>query len=428
MIAGIAREIAVTFMDMAPYMLLGLMFAGVLHVFIHRDFVAKHLGGSNVASVVKASLFGIPLPLCSCGVLPVALSLRKGKASDGATISFLISTPQTGIDSIAATWGMLGPVYAIFRPLAALVMGIVGGLAVIPFSSKHEHGADGGGKRFSCNLCFEPKPHSHPVSYRVRRALRYAFRDFLDDIAVQLTIGIAAAGIIAYFVPENFFARHVNNEFLSMVLMVVVGIPMYICATASIPVAVALMAKGLSPGAAFVFLAVGSATNISFILAVADVMGKKIVSVYLAVLTILSVAMGYVLNLVFALFGTQSLNGKLAHDFSEHVSPWTAALSALFLLILLLSLARVGREKIGDFLAGREHHHDHDEHAAVIAVEGMTCRTCGDKVVAEISKLHDVGSVTADIKASTVTITGHADREAVKKAVEAAGFELHEDR
>jgi uncharacterized membrane protein YraQ (UPF0718 family) len=353
MISGVAREIFLTFMDMAPYMLLGLTFAGVLHVFIHRDFIEKHLGGSNIASVVKAALFGIPLPLCSCGVLPVALSLRKGKASDGATISFLISTPQTGIDSIAATWGMLGPVYAIFRPVAALVMGIAGGLATIPFSSRHDHPL-ASDKRFSCNLCFEPRPHAHSLWYRARRVFTYAFRDFLDDISVQLTIGIIAAGLIAFLIPDHFFEKFAANELLSMLLMIVVGVPMYICATASIPVAVVLMAKGLSPGAAFVFLAVGSATNISFILVIAEVMGKKILAVYLAALTVLSVAMGFALNGIFALVGTESLKGKLVQDFSEKPSLVIMILSAVFLIVLVLSLARVGRDKIGDWHGGRK--------------------------------------------------------------------------
>jgi uncharacterized protein len=348
MILGVVREIALTFVDMAPYMLLGLAFAGVLHVFIHRDFVAKHLGGSDVASVVKASLFGIPLPLCSCGVLPVALSLCKGKASDGATISFLISTPQTGIDSIAATWGMLGPVFAIFRPVAALIMGIAGGLATIPFSSKKDPDRDAKDKRFSCNLCFEPRPHSHSLRFRAKRVFTYAFHDFLDDISVQLTIGIVAAGLIAFFIPDHFFEKYAGNEFVSMLLMVAVGVPMYICATASIPVAVALMAKGLSPGAAFVFLAVGSATNISFILVIADVMGKKILAVYLTALTVLSVAMGFALNGIFALVGTESLKGKLVQDFSEKPSPLIMFLSAVFLIVLGLSLARVIRAKISD--------------------------------------------------------------------------------
>lgn len=424
MILGVAKEIAMTFADIAPYMLLGLTFAGILHVFVDKDFVARHLGGHNAASVVKAALLGVPLPLCSCGVLPVAMSLRKGKASDAATISFLISTPQTGIDSIVATWGMLGPVYAIFRPIAALVMGIAGGLATIPFSPKPEHHHEHPKGQFSCNLCFEQVPHSHSFRYRAKRVFTYAFHDFLDDISVQLALGIVASGIIAFFLPSNFFEKYLGNEFLSMLVMVAVGIPMYICATASIPIAVALMLKGLSPGAAFVFLAVGSATNISFMLVIADVMGKKILGVYLTTLTLLSIGMGFALDAIFRLVGTQSLQGKLVLDYSERPGFWTIGFSTAFLLTLLVSLARIAGDKFGiSARFGRPSKSD-DSVARTITVGGMTCRTCGDHVAEELSKVKNVSGVTIDLRASTATITGNADLDDVRRAVERAGFEM----
>lgn len=378
MILGLFKEILNTFLDMAPYMMLGLTFAGVLHVFIRNDIVARHLGGNNVSSVIKAALFGVPLPLCSCGVLPVALSLRKGKASDGATISFLISTPQTGIDSMIATWGMMGPVYAIFRPVAALIMGIAGGLAVIPFSDRHKHLHEGSKYQTSCNLCFEPAPHSHSIWFRLRRVLKYAFRDFLDDISFQLTIGIIVSAVIAFYLPNNFFKNYLGNEFLSMLAMVAVGIPMYICATASIPIAVALMMKGLSPGAAFVFLAVGSATNISFMLVIADVMGKKILSVYLATLTVLSIAMGFALDGVFSLVGTQSLHGAVLKDFADHPAPWAIGVSAVFFLVLLASLGRVAKDKASDLFAKRKPL-ESSVQTHTSTVKGMTCHNCGDR-------------------------------------------------
>ncbi len=426
MFAGLAREIWVTFLDIAPYMLLGLTFAGVLHVFIHRDIVAKHLGGNNVASVIKAALFGVPLPLCSCGVLPVAMSLRKGKASEGATISFLISTPQTGIDSIVATWGMLGPVYAIFRPLAALIMGIAGGLAAIPFSDKHSREHLGAKRQFSCNLCFESTPHSHPFRYRAKRVFTYAFRDFLDDISVQLVLGIIISGAIAYFLPPHFFERYMGSEFASMLVMVALGIPMYICATASIPIAVALMMKGLSPGAAFVFLAVGSATNISFILVIADVMGRKILSVYLLTLVALSILMGFVLNAVFALVGTQSLRMIVARDFTEHASPWTVAVSAVFLLLLLSSMGRVAKDKIVELFPQKMPSTGPASTTRTVAVDGMTCHNCADHVTEELLKIENVLAVHADAKSSTVTIDGDAEIEEIREAVKRAGFSVKE--
>ncbi len=422
MLLGPAKEIVMTFMDMAPYLLLGLCFAGILHVFIDKDFIAKHLGGNNVWSVIKAAVFGVPLPLCSCGVLPVALSLRRGKASDGATVSFLISTPQTGIDSIVATWGMLGPVYAVFRPIAALIMGIAGGIATIPFSTQAHHSHAAESRKFSCTLCFEPSPHSHTLRYKVKRVFTYAFSDFLDDISVQLMVGIIISGLITYFVPENFFGKYVGNELASMLLMVIVGIPMYICATASIPVAVALMLKGLSPGAAFVFLAVGSATNISFMLVIADVMGKRILAVYLASLTILSMVMGFVLNALFGILGTDSMRGVVNRDFSEHAGVWTILLSCVFLALILFSIGKAAVAKAKDLFSGRLAAGSIGPTTRVISIDGMTCHNCAKNVVESINKVDGVTAVSVSVKDGTATIAGNADLGDLTAAVEDAGF------
>ncbi len=422
MIPGVAKEIAMTFMDMAPYMLLGLTFAGILHVFIDKDFIARHLGGNTVSSVVKAALFGVPLPLCSCGVLPVALSLRKGRASDGATVSFLISTPQTGVDSIVATWGLLGPVFALFRPVAALVMGIAGGLATIPFSRAPHPAHPSESRHFSCTLCFERSPHSHSLRYKSKRVFTYAFADFLDDISVHLTIGIIISGVIAYFVPNGFFEKAIGNELMSMLLMVVVGVPMYICATASIPIAVALMLKGLSPGAAFVFLAVGSATNISFMLVIADAMGKKILAVYLSVLTVLSVVMGFVLNTLFGLVGTESFKGRIIQDFSGRTTGWAISLSSVFLAFMFLSLGRQLFAKVREITAEKRKGARAGPVTRIVSIKGMSCHNCARSVLESLNKVRGVLDVSVSVKDSAATITGDADIGEITAAIEDAGF------
>jgi hypothetical protein len=422
MLPAVAKEIVMTFMDMAPYMLLGLTFAGILHVFIDKDFIAKHLGGNNVSSVLKAALFGVPLPLCSCGVLPVALSLRKGRASDGATVSFLISTPQTGIDSIVATWGLLGPLYAVFRPVAALVMGIIGGLAVIPFSKAPHPAHASAAHRFSCTLCFEPSPHSHTLGYKSKRVFTYAFVDFLDDISAQLAIGIIVSGVIASFVPNGFFDKNIGNELVSMLLMAVVGVPMYICATASIPIAVALMLKGLSPGAAFVFLAVGSATNIPFMLVIADAMGKKVLAVYLSVLMVLSLVMGFTLNALFGLVETQWFKEKIIQDFSEPATLWTVVPSCVFLALMLLSLGRLLSAKVRETMAGRHKGVRAGPATRVISIEGMSCHNCAKSVLESLNKVRNVLAVSVSVKDSTATVTGDADIGDITAAIEDAGF------
>jgi uncharacterized protein len=421
MVLQLLNEITNTFVSMAPYLMIGLFFAGILHVFVSSDIVAKHLGGNSAASVIKAAIFGIPLPLCSCGVLPVAMSLRKGKASDGATISFLISTPQTGIDGIIATWGMLGPVFAVFRPIAALVMGITGGLVTNLFSTKQAPAIDGGRKRFECNICYDTSPHSHSFAHRVRRIFTYAYRDFFDDISVNLSIGLVLSGAIAFFVPDHFFEKYVGNEFVSMLLMIALGIPMYTCVTASIPVAVALMLKGLSPGAAFVFLTVGPATNFSFIMVIAQVMGKKIVAVYLTTLAIMSVMMGYVLNAVFNITGTQSIDKLLVQHFCKHTAVWELVLSGIFLGILLLSFYRLLLPKIKG-LFGMKKPGSGAPAPLAIKVSGMSCKNCARKVTEAVKKLNGIKSVDVDVKKGTVRVEGSVSPDEVKKAIENAGY------
>ncbi len=297
------NEIFSTYISIAPYLFLGLLFAGLLHVVFKKDFVAKHLGKNNLFSVIKAAILGVPLPLCSCGVIPTALFLRKKKASKGATLSFLISTPQTGIDSIIATYGMMGPIFAIFRPLAAFVTGIVGGIVTNFVEKKDEPETLNIEEKFECDTCDVEEPHSHTVLERVTSGLNYAFVEFLDDITIQLIVGIIIAGFISFLIPDNFFADFGGGGFGGMLLMIAVGIPLYVCATASIPIAVSLILKGISPGAAFVFLVVGPATNAATITLISRALGKKLIAIYLTVISVFAILGGLLLNYIFDIVG-----------------------------------------------------------------------------------------------------------------------------
>jgi len=419
MIMQLITGIIDTFISMAPYMLIGLFLAGILHVFVNKDIVLKHLGRNNAMSVVKAAVFGIPLPLCSCGVLPLAMSLRKGKASDGATISFLISTPQTGADNIIATWGMLGPVFAVFRPIAALVMGITGGLITNLFAKKQVASASATEKKFECDICYETSPHSHTLLHKIKRIFTYAYVDFFDDISVHLAIGMVISGVIAFAIPDNFFGKYVGNEFLSMLIVVIVGIPLYSCVTASIPIAVALMLKGLSPGAAFVFLTVAPGTNVAFMTVIAKVMGKKILAVYIGVLAVLSMVMGYILNAIFAITGKQSLDAMLAKHFCTHTAAWEIALSWLFLAVIVLSFYRLYMPKIQRILGKIVRRKNG---ALNLTIEGMNCNNCARRISTAVNKIDSVTSVDCNVDKGLVSVSGTADTNAVKKAIEDAGF------
>ncbi len=296
MIINILSDIWLTLCDMAPYLLFGFLAAGILSSAISTETVEKHLGEKGFWSVFKAALFGVPLPLCSCSVIPVTVSLKKSGANNGAATAFLTSTPQTGVDSIFVTFSLLGPVFAIFRPLIALVTGIIAGLFVnltdkeknIPDETVEEKGED--------NCCSAKKTKA---PNKILQVLRYGFITIPGDVAKPLLLGIFIAGIISALVPDDFFASKLGSGFLPMLVMMAIGIPMYVCSTASVPIAAALILKGISPGAAFVFLITGAATNAAGIMTIWKVLGKNVAVIYLTTVVVSALISGYLLNFIF---------------------------------------------------------------------------------------------------------------------------------
>jgi uncharacterized membrane protein YraQ (UPF0718 family) len=280
-----------TIADMSPYLLFGFFVAGLLSVLISQQFVERHLGGRGVWPLLKASLFGVPLPLCSCGVIPVSMSLHKHGASKGSTIAFLLSTPQTGVDSIFVTLSLLGPVFAIFRPFAALVTGLVGGTLVDVFG----HSAEAQNtipEKCTDECCSDDKRG------RLAKGLRYGFVTLPRDIGKAMLVGLAVAAFISALVPRNFFAESLGTGIFAMVVMMFLGIPVYVCATASVPVAAALILKGLTPGAALVFLMTGQATNAASFVTIWKVLGKPTAITYLATVAGCALLSGVMLDYV----------------------------------------------------------------------------------------------------------------------------------
>jgi uncharacterized membrane protein YraQ (UPF0718 family) len=289
-VKSVAIDFWATTLTMSPYLLFGFFVAGLLSVLLPQRQVERHLGGGGIWPVIKASLFGVPLPLCSCGVIPVTMSLFRHGASRAAAVSFLLSTPQTGIDSIMVTYSLLGLLFAVFRPVAAFLTGVVGGALVNVFD--HTTSAAEGDSQECAEECCHPAPRSS----RILRVLRYGFVVLPRDIARPLVIGLVIAAFISALVPKDFFADKLPPGLPSMLVMMVLGIPVYVCATASVPIAAALMMKGLGAGAAFVFLVTGPATNAAAIVTIWKMLGRRTAIIYLLTVAGCALAGGFLLN------------------------------------------------------------------------------------------------------------------------------------
>jgi uncharacterized membrane protein YraQ (UPF0718 family) len=394
-----------TLREMSPYLLFGFLMAGILSVVIRQEIVERHLGGRGLPQVIKASLFGVPLPLCSCGVIPVAASLRRHGAGSGAVTSFLISTPQTGIDSIMVTLSLLGPVFAVFRPLVSFVSGIFGGSLVTYFGDEGDSGAHAVRCAGDCSAAGER-------SNAITRILRYGFVTLPRDINRALIIGIVIAGAISALVPDDFFATVLGGGIVTMLVMMAVGIPVYVCATASVPVAAALIAKGISPGAALVFLMTGPATNAATIAMVWKVLGRRTAVIYLGTVAGCALAAGMLLDGIYAGFGGGAVSGM----------PWM--LPGVFTSVCAVALIGVlvntvfKSTKVGEQVMTQEH-----SQRIRIAVKGMTCDHCAMAVRRALLESAGVASAEVDFKKGEAVVTGDGiDVAELEKAIEAIGY------
>ena len=280
------------FVEMSPYLLFGFLIAGILHIFITPHKLKKIMGKENIKSSLMASFIGVPLPLCSCGVIPTGISFYKNGASKGATVSFLISTPQTGVDSILVTYSLLGLPFAIIRPIVALVTGVLGGIFTSILGKKE--------KIYTAEVedpCCSKEPNNEKSECKIKKLLKYAFVEFLDDISFWLIIGLLIAALITVALPNNFFTSYISNRYLSMLIVLLGSIPLYVCATSSVPIAVAMMLKGLSPGAALVFLMAGPATNAATITVLSRTLGKRGLLAYIGSIVLGAVGFGTLIDL-----------------------------------------------------------------------------------------------------------------------------------
>ena len=333
-------------LDTAPWLLLGLVAAGLIKAWIPQQALTRWMG-DGFGSVIRAALVGAPLPLCSCGVVPAALGLRRSGASRGATISFLISTPETSVDSVAVSYALLGPLMAVVRPVAALASAIgTGALTAALVADKQD--ATTGNESTCCSKAsccpseaLEPLASQKPNAWkRSWSGIQYALTDIYEDIIVWLVIGVIAAGLVATLVPPDWLAQW-GSGLAAMFLMLVVGIPMYICATASTPLAAALLMAGVSPGTVLVFLLAGPATNIGLLGIIFREMGKSTLIIYLLGISLSAIGCGLLLDWGLAM---ADMRIDVQVDSGHTLLPFW--LSVISLIILFLPLLLMLRKKL----------------------------------------------------------------------------------
>ncbi len=409
---------------MSPYLLLGFLFAGILHVFFPEQKIKKYLGKSNAYSVFNAALIGVPLPLCSCGVIPTGISFYKHGASKGSSVSFLISTPQTGIDSILVTYSLLGLPFAIIRPIIALITGFFGGLLTNFFGVKDKEQITS--SQITKKLSSK---ESHAKENVFIRMFRYAFVDFLGDIAKWVLIGLLIAAGISVLVPDDFFSTYIENDFLDMLIILVAAIPLYVCATASVPIAAILMMKGLSPGAALVFLMAGPATNAATMTIITKVLGKKTLFTYLFSIIAGALFFGTLINLTlpdkFFLIPEISQHTDFHH--THGILPlWLKNTSSILLIVIIINVYLQKFIKSKKFT--KEITQTKQEvgkiKTVIIVVNGMTCNHCKMNVENKITSIGGINKVEVDLSTKKVKISGeNIDLGKIKEGVESIGYE-----
>jgi len=400
-------------LQMSPFLLMGMFVSGLISMFVNSRLILKHIGSKNFLSILKSTVLGIPVPLCSCGVIPVAATLRDSGASKGSTVSFLVSTPQTGVDSIFLTYGMLGPVFALFRPLAAFVSGIFSGMVINSFDDDtHHHLPDP-----------DDAPNDKkPLIERLYSGLSYGFLTLPSDIVVPLFQGLIIAAAIAIIIPPDFIAEKFStSSYIMLFMMLAVSLPIYVCATASIPIAVALMAKGVTAGAVFVFLMAGPATNASSIAVVKNILGRKTMAHYLFLISSTAVLFGFILDSFITI-------GLPAVSSSSHTHADDSYISLFFTILFVLILLNAYTHKLKGGIPkpdGNENIIDGSQDRLSIRIDGMTCSHCRESVESAVYSCSGVESTSVDLLKGLVFVIGSdLDESAIKDKIKSRGFSL----
>ncbi|MDE6116597.1 MAG: SO_0444 family Cu/Zn efflux transporter [Duncaniella sp.] len=399
--------------EMSPYILLGFFIAGLLHAFVKPEMMARHLSGKGIRPVLKAALFGIPLPLCSCGVLPTSVSLRRQGASKGAATSFLIATPQTGVDSIAATYSLLGLPFAILRPIAALFGAVAGGWSVSRFDSEDSSESHG-------SQCYMPQNEASEPSFSAKlvEAIRYGFVDMVASVGKWLVVGLIIAALITVAVPDDLLLSLSQYPILAMLLMVVIAVPMYVCATGSIPIALSLICKGLTPGVGFVLLMAGPAANFASVMILNKTLGKRATFIYVVSVILTALLFGLIIDYILP-----------RNWFMPDVQAFAPACHTSFGILETICSVILAVLLIYALYKNRNHNHSHnlnntDTMTKEYFIEGMSCSHCRSTVEKALATLPGVKNVTVSLSDGKAIIEGDVADSMVIAAVSNAGFNV----
>lgn len=395
LLVNVIREIWDFTLIVSPWLILGFLFSGLIHAFIGEKFIRQHLGGGGFSSVLKATLFGIPLPICSCGVVPLSAGLRNDGASKAATMSFLVSTPTTGIDSIFVTYAFLGATFAIVRPVSALVGGLLVGSLVSLLVKERIEKRD-----------FQAAPeHAHSLKDRLKDGFSYGFGALPEDIGKTVLWGILIGGALSALLPRDLSEAYLSNPVIAYPLMLAISVPLYVCAIGSVPIAAAMMSKGLIPGAALAFLIAGTATNAVTIAFVAQKFGKKVMFIYLASIVFLALVSGILLD---SLMGGVVVREML---FKGREIPYALKLisTLLFVGLIVKSFGKGKGEKMS-------------EAKYTFQVPDMDCKHCQAALEQALNGTPGVRRVEVLLDEKLVKVDGEVEETTILKQIEKAGY------
>ncbi|MCX7917449.1 MAG: SO_0444 family Cu/Zn efflux transporter [bacterium] len=388
--------------EMSPFLILGFLISGISKIIIPKEKIYIYLSSSSISSVLKSTIIGIPLPLCSCGVIPVATHLEKEGASKGATISFLISTPTTGVDSIFATYSLLGPIFAIMRPISAFISGIFAGCIVNIFEKKKINFSE---KEICKNCDSEIKNLS--LIKKMKSAINYGFFELVEDTGIWILLGIIIGSIISILIPENLISKYLSNRIYSYLIMLFIGVPLYVCATGSIPIASSLISKGISPGAGFVFLFTGPATNSATLTFILGKLGKRNFLIYIFSIIFWAIIFGIAIDKLYLKY-----NFNFIHYHQNRILPFwlknLTSITLLFLILKTLKFKKVRNKNIKEFI-----------------IPDMKCKQCVKNIESAFKKENI--KVNVNLRKKKIYVPENVSYEKVEELVKNAGYNVRKE-